>query len=192
MADRLTNFDSLACDWLIWNFEITQPRNTGERRKRQLAMTNSTIPDKNLLKLTLGCVTQGNNSCNLSCNGVFLLARQVAGMVFHCAMIVATCFVTATTEDSGESTKCFNWLMSTNRCKTSCTNHCKGQTLLKKIVVALLQSLRKVEASSTFRNSCSNKKSVRNVPCGVCYSGQFFYNLCQQNCETSCAKCCLV
>ena len=75
-----------------------------------------------------GGVTLGNDSCNLSRNGVSPLtfARQVAGMVLHCAMILATCLATATAEDSRKSTARFNWLMSTNRCETSCTNRYEG------------------------------------------------------------------
>ena len=57
--------------------------------------------------------------------GVSPFARQVAGMVLYCAMILATCFATATAEDSRESVERFNWL-STNGCETSCMNHCEG------------------------------------------------------------------
>ena len=46
--------------------------------------------------------------------------------VVHCAMILATCLATVTTEDSQESIDHFNWPMSTNHCETSCTNRCKG------------------------------------------------------------------
>ena len=39
-------------------------------------------------------ITLCNDSCNLSRNGVPPLARQVTGMVLHCATIRATCLVT--------------------------------------------------------------------------------------------------
>ena len=47
-----------------------------------------------------GGVTLSINSCNLPRNGVLPLARQVAGMALHCAMIVATCLARSTAGDS--------------------------------------------------------------------------------------------
>ena len=55
-----------------------------------------------------------------------LLARQVAGMELHCATILATFLAMATAEDLREPIERFNWLMSTNRCETSCTNRFEG------------------------------------------------------------------
>ena len=58
------------------------------------------------LYTTVGCskgdVTLGNGSCNLSRNGVSPFSREVAEMVLHCAMILATRFAAATAEDSPE------------------------------------------------------------------------------------------
>ena len=95
-------------------------------------------------------------------------ARQVAGMVLPCEMILATCFATATAEESWESTECFNWLMSTSSCEKSCTNH----------NAALPQSMQKEESSSTFCNSCSNKKVPEMSVEGYVTLGNFSCNLC--------------
>lgn len=46
---------------------------------------------------------QATGVVQLPTYGVSPFARQVAGMVLHCATILATCFATATTKDSPES-----------------------------------------------------------------------------------------
>ena len=136
----------------------------------QASMEDSKQPMKAQEIPIKGGVTLGNDSCNLSRNSVSPLtfARQAAGMVLHCAMILATCFATATAEDSRKSTARFNWLMSTNRCETSCTNRYKGcyngQCLKKK---------------KTLRQ---RTKKARNVRCGVCYTCQFLVQLRTKRC----------
>ena len=53
-------------------------------------------------------------------------ARQVAGMMLHCAIILATCLATATAENSREPFECFNWLMRTIRCEAIYVIYCEG------------------------------------------------------------------
>ena len=103
----------------------------------------------------------------------------------HCVMILATCFATATTEDSRELIEHFNWPICPNCCETSCMHHCMGCCTgksSKKIIAALLQS---------FSQRLWQCKFARQVCCRVCYTRQFFMQIVsQQNCETSCTKCC--
>ena len=96
--------------------------------------------------------------CNLSCNGVSLLARQVAGIMLHCAMILATCFATATAEEFRESTEHFNWLIRKTIDKQIAQIVARGVTLgnVQKIVVALPQSLQKKAPSFAVRQVARN------------------------------------
>ena len=101
--------------------------------------------------------------------------------LLHWATIRVTCFATATAEDTRESNERFNWLMSTNHCETSCAGESLRGVLhwamFEKIVAALPQSLRKVEPSSTFHNSCRQRKNARMTVARYVTPGNFSCNL---------------
>ena len=78
--------------------------------------------------------------------------------MLHCAMILASCLATATTEDSRESIE---------RCKASLHESLRGVlhwAVFENIVAALPQSLRKVEWSSTFGIGCGNLTFLHPAP----------------------------
>ena len=89
-----------------------------------------------MMSATVGKHSREKRRCYIRQRFVQLVASETSGVTLcqehmtsyapYCAMILATCLPTATTEDSRESIERFNWLTSTNRCETSCTNHREG------------------------------------------------------------------
>ena len=102
-------------------------------------------------------MTLGNDLCSLSSNGVSPFARQVAEMVSHCAMILATGIEVATAEDSRKSVERFNWLMS------------KVARIIGRGVALdnVRYSVVAIVAKSRTENDSGNEKDTTTVRCGV-------------------------
>ena len=131
--------------------------------------------------------TLGNDSCNLSRNGVSPFARHLTRMVLLCAMILATCFTTVIEEVPRESVARYIKVTSTNQCETSLTNHCEG-CYTRQFLQKSLQRCRNRCDVLLFTTIAATKK-CDDVRCGVCYSRQLFMQLVsQQNCEAGCTN----
>ena len=106
------------------------------------------------------------------------------GVVLHFAMGLSATRKIVTEEDWGEDNKDPDWRI--------------GQSIVRQVAEGvvtlcngdwkLLQSLQKVELSSTSCNVACNKNVVRQVAEVTCYTMQFFSNLCRNGIVRQVAK----
>lgn len=110
-------------------------------------------------------ITLGNDS-QLALQVFRLFVRHVAEIVLHCAMMLSTCFATATLIGIRQVVQIIAGVLP--------------WAVFKNIVAVL--PLQKVEPNSTFCDNYSNEKKARNVLCRVCYNKAIFWQLVlQQN-----------
>ena len=91
----------------------------------------------------------------------------------HCVMILATCFATATTEDSRELIEHFNWPICPNCCETSCMHHCMGCCTGKSSKKSLQR------CCNHFRNGYGNENLQDKSVAGYVILDNFSCKLCR-------------